>query len=170
MTEGYLLIISFLKSSGVTLCALLYAAGGGVNNWPGNWKWCRVVYPFLGALVLTLTAGFNWWILVYGPLLWGALTVSYGDESHLRTWWAKVLGAHKYDLKVKVMTRITCGFVWSLPAWFLVVLGANPIFCMVYQLTLMIISGSEEFYDNQAIPTQFIRGIAILWLPMFMLF
>ena len=170
MSEGFLVLMSIAKGLGLIACAFLYTIGGGVDNWKGNWKWCRVVSPFLASVVIFVTCGFNWWVLLYGPLLWAALTVSYGDNSNIRLFWGWALNKSRFTLEVKIVTRMTCGFVWGLPAWILVFFGGDPLVCMFYHMFLVWISMAEELFNLPAIPEQFMRGMAILWMPIFMIY
>jgi hypothetical protein len=98
----------------IVICAQLWRMGGNGKDWARHY-----VLPCVIALAKVYLLHWNWWALIYAPVLIGlTLQFSYGLGSHVHKFWVKIFGkgGDGNYLPVEMATRATCGFLWSLAA------------------------------------------------------
>jgi len=119
----------------VLVCGQLWRMGGD-----GQSLWRNPGVPIVIASTKLIITGGDWWVLIYIPLLWGALQAfSYGVDAPVHNFWERVwhCGSHGNAPFVELCTRGTCGFLWSLPAILFAIITGGWILMSVYAVFLM---------------------------------
>ena len=120
-------------------CAILWRKGGD-----GQSLYRNPGVPVAIGLAKFILLGFNWWALLYIPLLWGAIQAfSYGLDAPIHNFWEKVFhGGSQGNMPfVEICTRATCGLLWSTPAILFAILTGHWIPFVIYSIFLTISSG-----------------------------
>ena len=98
----------------ILICAELWRRGGD-----GQSLFRNPLVPIILSLGKFYLTGYNWWVLLYIPLMWGAIQAfSYGLSSpiHKLVVWIFKRGEDGNNQVVEIVTRAICGLLWSLPA------------------------------------------------------
>ena len=81
--------------------------------------------PVIISISKLMLTGMDWWILVYGVVLWGMLSLfSYGLSAPPHKFWVWVFkrGGNGECWYVELITRLTCGLFWC---------GAGVVFAVI---------------------------------------
>jgi hypothetical protein len=108
--------------------AILWHLGGQGH------KWCRQIVGGVIGLGKAILLG-NPWALLYWLLLYLMVQgFSYGLTSPVHKFWAWVFvsGSDGNDWRVEMVTRATCGFMWSLAGALFWVLTGNGVNLTIY--------------------------------------
>jgi len=104
-------------------------------------KWARAfVMPTLIALLKVYLLGWNWWAILYAPVLWGLMSLfSYGLSAPPHKFWVWVFGGKGSTgdyLPVECLTRATCGLFWAQAAIVFAILSGGWGYYIIYTVFL----------------------------------
>ena len=123
----------------IIFCSFLWRKGGDGFDLARN-----PGVPIVIGLTQLITSGYNWWLLLYIPAMWGMIQAfSYGVSAPPHKFWVWVLGkGEDGNFKpVEIATRATCGFFWSLPAILFAIFSGSWIAFSIYVVFLTIANG-----------------------------
>ena len=123
----------------IVICAEMWRKGGD-----GQSLYRNPLVPAIIAVSKFIMLEYNWWALLYIPLLWGAIQAfSYGLDAPIHNFYERVFhcGSKGNAPFVEMSTRATCGFLWSLPAILFAVLTGHWVAWVVYSIVLTIGNG-----------------------------
>ena len=128
----------------MVIAAKLWRMGGDGQAWAR--AFCVPAVIVLGKVIMLVIAGAGWntlYALIYGPALWGMMSLfSYGTSApphKVVVWLFGGKGSDGNYRPVEVVTRAICGFFWALAGLvFAFVTGGWLMFgCYVLFLTVM---------------------------------
>ena len=123
----------------ILICAELWRRGGD-----GQSLFRNPLVPIILSLGKFYLTGYNWWVLLYIPLMWGAIQAfSYGLSSpiHKLVVWIFKRGEDGNNQVVEIVTRAICGLLWSLPASVFALFEGSWIKFAIYSVLLTILNG-----------------------------
>lgn len=152
ITEYQLSVLTGGKLLWVGGFAVLYGLGG-MN---GKWK-RRIIGPLwlgTGVVLSSLVEGyFSWWLLLYPPMLYGALSMGYGADK----------------LSDKLRRRALCGLLLGIAALPVAFVTANwLLFSLHIFLCILFSTILGAFNPTSAREEESLIGTATGLLPMFM--
>ena len=123
----------------ILICAELWRRGGD-----GQSLFRNPLVPIILSLGKFYLTGYNWWVLLYIPLMWGAIQAfSYGLSSpiHKLVVWIFKRGEDGNNQVVEIVTRAICGLLWSLPASVFALFEGSWVKFAIYAVLLTILNG-----------------------------
>jgi len=135
---------TILLIGAIVFSAIIWRRGGA-----GQSLWRNPGVPIVLGLTQFVLLNFNnWWALLYIPLMWGAIQAfSYGLNAPIHQFVVLIMGGLSgrgsdggYK-PVEIVTRATCGLLWSTPAILFAILTGNWLAYGIYAVVLTIGNG-----------------------------